>query len=853
MRWQTLVLVVASIGCVKSAAVPCGDHVCPPQSTCHEPTGLCVPAGCGDGVLAGTEECDLAPLAADCTDHGFYDREGLVCSPICTIDTAGCTGRCGDHVVNGPESCDGIPPAGFACVDFGYDIGPLGCSRGCSPGFASCSQVGWRRAAGGATTELAAISGSPTGRHQFAVGNSGVILTNIDGTWTPVASPVTEDLNGVWVGEQLAVAVGAAGTIVMYDPAIDAWTEVTSPTGAELHAVAGSAPDDVWAVGAAGTIVHFDGATWTATTVGSAALHAVWVGAQSGFAVGAANTVLRLTAGTWSPIPTPPPTPADTIFRAVFATQARLFVAGDEGTFLHTSGSVWQDDSALSLGVDLLAIWGTGVNDLFVAGIQGRILQWNGSSLVRHETESTRSVVGVWGPTPDLLFAVNRGGEVLRYNGTNRLVDQLVGLGGVWNEPGGTPIIAGRAGGSILQLVGQTWTVQATPLSGDDFTDVWYHDQLVVASSPTAGIWASTDGPDGPWSNVLVTNQNAVYGIASPAQRLLAVGDRIFGSTDGVTWSLELSPNLPNNGSLHDVWIAPDGSTAFAVGDGGALFRKTGTTWAAIPSPTTTRLNAVWGSAANDVFAAGNLGTMLHFDGTTWRVQYTGSGQNFTSLSGSGAGDVFAVGTDVRYHYDGVSWRRMSLPGDPNTLDVWASGPEAIFVGFNGGAERLVRAQLGSELRCDDPWDNDFDGLSNCHDPDCADSNACRRGGACQNAVTLECNTTLVGTTYTGIAQIDDFACLDHSTPGPEASHRIVVDSDRQISITLDDPSGSLDLVVASPIDLGATPSAACDLARCVSSGDSMSFSATAGTIYYVVIDGPLSTAGDFTLTTTCE
>jgi len=41
-------------------------------------------------------------------------------------------------------------------------------------------------------------------------------------------------------------------------------------------------------------------------------------------------------------------------------------------------------------------------------------------------------------------------------------------------------------------------------------------------------------------------------------------------------------------------------------------------------------------------------------------------------------------------------------------------------------------------------------------------------------------------------ARIDDLPCLDHATPGPEASYRLVADHDGPIVVSLDDPGGNI-------------------------------------------------------------
>jgi hypothetical protein len=198
---------------------------------------------------------------------------------------------------------------------------------------------------------------------------------------------------------------------------------------------------------------------------------------------------------------------------------------------------------------------------------------------------------------------------------------------------------------------------------------------------------------------------------------------------------------------------------------------------------------------------------------------------------------------------------------DPAIEDVyglWSEKQDTYFVGV-GETSRLRRTQLIAELRCGDPWDNDYDGLADCADSDCYSTTdpeaGCGTGGVCAPATQVECGYIAPATadTFTGIARIDDLPCLDHATPGPEASYRMVADHDGPIIVSLDDPGGKLDLVELDPFDTTRT---ACDVGHCTAapaSGDrSITIQGHQGSVYYFVVDGPAATAEGFGLAIEC-
>ena len=91
------------------------------------------PNVCGDGVIAGGEECEGNNLAGEsCTSLGF-DGGTLRCTS-CAFNTSSCVSTgpvCGNGLIESGETCDGFNLSGFTCADFGATGGTLRCAIDC--------------------------------------------------------------------------------------------------------------------------------------------------------------------------------------------------------------------------------------------------------------------------------------------------------------------------------------------------------------------------------------------------------------------------------------------------------------------------------------------------------------------------------------------------------------------------------------------------------------------------------------------------------------------------------------------------------------------------------------------------
>lgn len=141
---------------------------------------------------------------------------------------------------------------------------------------------------------------------------------------------------------------------------------------------------------------------------------------------------------------------------------------------------------------------------------------------------------------------------------------------------------------------------------------------------------------------------------------------------------------FPQGSTLEAVHgTAPD--DVWAVGEGGVVLWWGGEAWTSTPSGTTSSLRSVWAAARNDVWIAGDQGTLLHWDGTRL-VPTKVTDLSIAAVSGSAPNDVWAVanGPNAKatlLHWDGRAWSSTPTPyASLRTLwvraadDAWASG-----------------------------------------------------------------------------------------------------------------------------------------------------------------------------------
>lgn len=99
------------------------------------------------------------------------------------------------------------------------------------------------------------------------------------------------------------------------------------------------------------------------------------------------------------------------------------------------------------------------------------------------------------------------------------------------------------------------------------------------------------------------------------------------------------------------------------------------------------QINAMWGSAPNDIFAVGASGTIQHYDGSFWSPMTSNTSSTLRAVWGSASNDVFAVGENVYTRWNGVSWTATAL--SEAYISLWGSATDNVYaVTESGGVRR---------------------------------------------------------------------------------------------------------------------------------------------------------------------
>lgn len=236
-------------------------------------------------------------------------------------------------------------------------------------------QTNWFQASTGNPSNTSNFRDVFMGTRQLAVGSGGAILTGSNSSsWTVFSTATTQDLEGVFITNDLIIVVGANGTIltspttgpdftgrtsgvtatlkaitfgnnlfvtvsaagdILTSPDGITWTSRTNPGGTFLDITFGN--NLFVAVGGSGQIVTSpDGITWTERTSNTSnGIEAVAFGNNKFVAVGDSGTLLTSADGiTW----TVEPTGVTTGLKSVFHDGTEFMVVGNSGSLFTSNG-----------------------------------------------------------------------------------------------------------------------------------------------------------------------------------------------------------------------------------------------------------------------------------------------------------------------------------------------------------------------------------------------------------------------------------------------------------------------------------------------------------------------------------
>lgn len=247
------------------------------------------------------------------------------------------------------------------------------------------------------------ISGAPARFHHFDGG--GWSAPWLDVRWPASAPP---QLNALWgpAPGDLWAAGYTGGLLPHFDGRL--WSPVSTVILGSQWCFAATSARDVW-MGGLGAVAHYDGERWQSTSVpGLYKMYALWAPGDRGLWGGGLEGIWRYDGTSWSLAE-----PRAKGINAMWGAGARDAWAVGQGLW-RFDGTAWTEVLRPDPTVTLTAVWGSGPDDVFVVGYQGRVLHFDGAAWSAMESGTTASLFGVWGSGRGRVYAVGSS-LILRY------------------------------------------------------------------------------------------------------------------------------------------------------------------------------------------------------------------------------------------------------------------------------------------------------------------------------------------------------------------------------------------------------------------------------------------------------
>ncbi len=295
------------------------------------------------------------------------------------------------------------------------------------------------------------------------------------------------------------------------------WYLSTGLPGENSGSVWGTSSSNLFLAGGYRGFGQWNGSAWTAPALPPSANRYqvfgfsptdVYSSGQDGYQTGA---LLRYDGNMWSPFYTA----SSELIGLWGRSSSDLYTSGD-GILRHFNGTSWQDiPTGLSLGfnVDRLGSISGGATTTFVAGHNGTVLSWDGSTLQRMQTGTNAGLSGISAIDDTTAFVVGGGGTILRYDGrtwTSMAAPVNDDINGVF-ALSRTSVYATTAQGNVLHYDGYSWNIVFTgfggflgipfalsesqvyiPVAGR--TSGSFTSGMLLSSDPTIGDGAGTPG-----------------------------------------------------------------------------------------------------------------------------------------------------------------------------------------------------------------------------------------------------------------------------------------------------------------------------------------------------------------------
>lgn len=265
----------------------------------------------------------------------------------------------------------------------------------------------------------------------------------------------------------------------------------------------------------------------------------------------------------------------------------------------------------------------------------------------------------IWGHNEDEVIMVGAGGTILRYDHglwNNEESPTKIRLYDVWGS-GDEDVYAVGADGIIIHFDGTCWS----SMENGAFEYVKSMNKFINWDIAGSGQYFA-------WHNVSGSSPDNVYVIGNCRTSSMNIG--IVAHFDGISWNL-VNTNLP---PLSSLWVAGKANVFASTGQQQRyIFHYDGSTWER-QDVGDAYYGYIWGLGSNDAYALGvrsGYTYLAHYDGSQWtekRLDCIPRGR-FCERCGGGARKIWGTSSDDLYilaptgiyHYDGVSWNKISV------------------------------------------------------------------------------------------------------------------------------------------------------------------------------------------------
>lgn len=286
--------------------------------------------------------------------------------------------------------------------------------------------------------------------------------------------------------------------------------------------------------------------------------------------------------------------------------------------------------ASLIINEDLLGIWGSGANDVWIVGVTNgqpgvfpssrAILHYDGSTWSR--TEPSAALVGLWGSGSTDVWAVGDLGQVRHYDG-NTWSEQQVGTGwltSIWGVSSDRVWMVNQVG-EVYEKTATGWRLLHQISGGDQVSleGVWASSPTDIWAVGTINRWAQPTKPwhgrvlhfDGSWQLEDTRPDKALWSVVRFKGSVWAAERASGGTLLNKRPSLPWTPHIGAIPAPSALWDTKDGAL-WAVGIGSDVGYFDGVDWRGLRLLPATDFNAVWGSAEAGMWAVGGFGAIFH-------------------------------------------------------------------------------------------------------------------------------------------------------------------------------------------------------------------------------------------------